>query len=162
VVREHGGITDPVLRDRLVRVHVESEVLRLLRLRAVSARVRGEAPGPEASVGKLLADEVGQKLFGVAKDLAGPGGMLTDVGPLGAPVGIWHHGFLFAPALTIGGGTSQVQRNIVAERVLGLPHDPSAPPDGRGRSSTADPDPAAATEAGIGVDGEADTGPTVH
>ena len=49
--------------------------------------------------------------------------MLTDRGPLGAPVDVWHYGFLFAPALTVGGGTGEVQRNIVAERVLGLPHD---------------------------------------
>jgi alkylation response protein AidB-like acyl-CoA dehydrogenase len=50
--------------------------------------------------------------------------MLTDAGPLGAPAGLWPHGFLFAPALTIGGGTGEVQRNIIAERSLGLPHEP--------------------------------------
>jgi 3-oxochol-4-en-24-oyl-CoA dehydrogenase len=122
--RTDGQRLDPVLRDRLTRLHVESEVLRLLRLRTVSARVRGTEPGPEASVGKVLADEVGQRLFGLAKDLAGPGGMLADHGPLEASAGIWHHGFLFAPALTIGGGTSEVQRNIIAERALGLPHEP--------------------------------------
>jgi alkylation response protein AidB-like acyl-CoA dehydrogenase len=61
--------------------------------------------------------------MGRAKDLAGPGGMHTDVGPGGADAAMWHHGFLFAPALTVGGGTGEVQRNIVAERVLGLPHD---------------------------------------
>jgi alkylation response protein AidB-like acyl-CoA dehydrogenase len=51
--------------------------------------------------------------------------MLTDQGPLGAGVGLWHHGYLFARALTIGGGTGEVQRNIIAERALGLPHDPT-------------------------------------
>jgi 3-oxochol-4-en-24-oyl-CoA dehydrogenase len=61
--------------------------------------------------------------MGIAKDLAAAGGMLDDHGPLGTDVGPWHHGFLFAPALTVGGGTGEVQRNIVAERVLGLPHD---------------------------------------
>jgi alkylation response protein AidB-like acyl-CoA dehydrogenase len=126
--RGNGQAIDPLLRDRLVRLYVDGEVLRLLRLRTISARVRGAAPGPEASVGKVLADEVGQRLFGLAKDLAGPGGMLTDQGPLGAPVDIWHYGFLFAPALTIGGGTAEVQRNIVAERALGLPHDPDPHP----------------------------------
>ncbi|MDQ1446276.1 MAG: hypothetical protein QOI20_2740, partial [Acidimicrobiaceae bacterium] len=50
-------------------------------------------------------------------------GMLNDVGPMGAAAGEWAFGYLFAPALTIGGGTSEVQRNIIAERVLGLPHD---------------------------------------
>jgi alkylation response protein AidB-like acyl-CoA dehydrogenase len=49
--------------------------------------------------------------------------MLTDHGPLGVPVDLWHYGFLFAPALTVGGGTGEVQRNIIGERALGLPHD---------------------------------------
>ena len=84
----------------------------------------GEPPGAEASIRKILADEHGQRIMGLAKDLAGAGGMLADVGPLGQGADLWHHGFLFAPALTVGGGTTQVQKNIVAERVLGLPHDP--------------------------------------
>jgi alkylation response protein AidB-like acyl-CoA dehydrogenase len=102
---------------------VESQILRLIRLRTVTAAIKGTAPGPEASIRKILADEHGQHILAAAKDLAGAGGMLTDVGPLGDAVGLWHHGYLFAPALTIGGGTGDVQRNIVAERVLGLPHD---------------------------------------
>jgi len=124
VVRAAGGTADPVLRQRLAQLHIEHEILRLIRLRTVTARIKGEPPGPEASVRKILADEHGQRIMALAKDLAGAGGMLTDVGPLGADVAVWHHGFLFAPALTIGGGTGEVQRNILAERVLGLPHDP--------------------------------------
>jgi 3-oxochol-4-en-24-oyl-CoA dehydrogenase len=126
LVRERGGVDDPALRDRVVRLHIESEVLRLIRLRTVSAMVQGREPGPEASIRKVLADEHGQHVFGLAKDLTGAAGMLTDRGPLGAPADLWHHGFLFAPALTVGGGTGEVQRNIVGERVLGLPHDPAA------------------------------------
>ena len=72
---------------------------------------------------KILADEHGQHVMAAAKDLAGAGAMLSDVGPLGTDVSVWNFGYLFAPALTIGGGTGDVQRNIVAERVLGLPHD---------------------------------------
>jgi alkylation response protein AidB-like acyl-CoA dehydrogenase len=54
----------------------------------------------------------------------GAHGVLAEAGPLGAPDEFgWSYGYLFAPALTIGGGTTQVQRNILAERVLGLPHD---------------------------------------
>jgi alkylation response protein AidB-like acyl-CoA dehydrogenase len=124
LVREAGGVDDPVLRSRLVDLHIESEILRLIRLRTVSAAVRGEAPGPEASIRKVLADEHGQHVFELAKDLAGAHGMLTDGGPLGRPVGVWHHGFLFSRALTIGGGTAEVQRNIIGERVLGLPPEP--------------------------------------
>jgi 3-oxochol-4-en-24-oyl-CoA dehydrogenase len=124
-VRGRGGVTDPALRQRLAALYIEHEVLRLTRLRTVSARVRGEEPGPEVSVGKIMADEHGQKLFNLAKDLAGADAMLTDTGPCGSEPGLWHHGFLFAPALTIGGGTGEVQRNILGERVLGLPAEPS-------------------------------------
>jgi alkylation response protein AidB-like acyl-CoA dehydrogenase len=124
LVRERGGVTDPALRQRVAALHIESELLRLVRLRTVSAAIRGQAPGPEASVRKVLADEHGQHVFGLAKDLTGAGGMLADRGPLGAPPDLWHHGFLFAPALTVGGGTGEVQRNIIGERVLGLPHEP--------------------------------------
>jgi len=136
---------DPVLRQALVRAWIEGEVLRLIRMRSLSARLAGRTPGPEASVQKLLADEHGQHVMEVAKDLAGASGMLAGSGPAGvlsarsqrgateirfapdlmpgvAPV--WHYGYLFAPALTIGGGTWAVQRNIIAEWVLGLPRDP--------------------------------------
>lgn len=135
VVRSAGGISDPVLRDRAARLHIEGEVLRLIRLRTLSARLAGRQPGPEASVRKALADDHGQHVMQLAKDLGGAHGMLTDTGPLGQPGEFprshsvvegwnhWHGGYLFSPALTIGGGTSEVQRNIVAERVLGLPHD---------------------------------------
>jgi alkylation response protein AidB-like acyl-CoA dehydrogenase len=123
LVRASGGAPDPILRQRLAQLHIESELLRLIRLRTVTARIKGEPPGAEASVRKILADEHGQRIMGLAKDLAGPGGMLSSAGPLGQDPAMWHYGFLFAPALTIGGGTGEVQRNIVAERVLGLPHD---------------------------------------
>ena len=145
LVRRAGGTSDRLLRHRLVRVWVEGEILRLIRLRTVSAAVAGRAPGPEASVRKALADDHGQNVMEVAKDLSGAHG-LTDAGPFealsarggrpGSPghdagagdgsthdwrPAIWSHGYLFARALTIGGGTAEVQRNIIAERVLGLP-----------------------------------------
>ncbi len=123
LIRAAGGVTDPLLRQRLARLHTTEEILRLIRLRTVSARIRGEQPGPEASIRKVLADEHGQAIMAMAKDLAGAGGMLADVGPTGGHDAFWPFGFLFAPALTVGGGTGDVQRNILAERVLGLPHD---------------------------------------
>jgi alkylation response protein AidB-like acyl-CoA dehydrogenase len=123
LVRERGGTADPVLRQRLSRLYAEAEVLRLIRLRTVTARIKGEPPGAEASIRKAMADDHGRHIMELAKDLAGASGMLADAGPLGAEPGMWTHGFLFSPALTIGGGTSVVQRNIIAERVLGLPHD---------------------------------------
>jgi len=146
LVRDAGGLGDPLLVDRLVQVYIEGEVLSLIRARTLMARLRGEAPGAEASVRKALADDHGQHVMELAKDLCGAHGMLTDAAPLGAkpgerftpvvtgsgqtgegpapqPTDPWHDGFMFSPALTIGGGTSEVQRNIIAERVLGLPHD---------------------------------------
>ena len=123
LIRAQGGLDDAELRQRAARLHIESEILRLIRLRTVSAAIRGEQPGPEASVRKVLADEHGQEVMGFVKDLCGPSGMLEDGRPLGSDPGMWHFGFLFSQALTIGGGTGDVQRNILAERVLGLPHD---------------------------------------
>ncbi|HUS61750.1 MAG TPA: acyl-CoA dehydrogenase family protein [Acidimicrobiales bacterium] len=123
-VRERGSTTDHGLRQRLAALYIEAEVLRLIRLRTVTSAIKGRPPGPEASVRKALSDEHGQHVLALAKDLAGPRGMLANSGPLGGPDDAgWSFGYLFAPALTIGGGTSEVQRNIIAERVLGLPHD---------------------------------------
>jgi alkylation response protein AidB-like acyl-CoA dehydrogenase len=137
LVRRGGGVADPRLRQELARVWAEGEILRLIRLRTVSAAVAGKSPGPEASVRKALADEHGQRVMETALRLAGSRAMLAGAGPeptakasAGAagggwtwPEEVWSKGYLFSRALTIGGGTSEVQRNIVAERVLGLPHD---------------------------------------
>jgi alkylation response protein AidB-like acyl-CoA dehydrogenase len=142
-----GSPLSPTLRQRLARVWVEGEVLRLIRLRTLSARLSGRPPGPEASVQKLLADEHGQRVMELAKDLVGTSGMLTGSGPAGKLPSdrrggateirvdenlfpdverVWHYGFLFEPALTIGGGTWAVQRNIIGELVLGLPREPGS------------------------------------
>ena len=111
-------------RQRLAGLYIEAEVLRFLRLRALSAQMGQREPGPEASVRKALADHHGQKLFRLALELCGAHGMLTQHNPDVLPGPFpWAIGFLFSPALTIGGGTAEVQRNIIAERVLGLPRD---------------------------------------
>ncbi len=126
IAREQGPLAAH-RRDELVRLHVEGEILRLLNLRAISEVAAGREPGPETSVKKIVADEHGQRLMDLAKDLAGPAGMTSDVGPFGGPVDEWHWGFLFSRALTIGGGTGQVLRNVVGERLLGLPREPEVP-----------------------------------
>ncbi len=124
MVRAHGGVDDAMLRQRLAALYVEQEVLRLIRLRTVSARVRGLEPGPEVSVRKALADEHGQHVMAMAVELAGTDGLVVDRGPFGTVDSEWSRGYLYSRALTIGGGTSEVQRNIIGERVLGLPRDP--------------------------------------
>jgi 3-oxochol-4-en-24-oyl-CoA dehydrogenase len=123
LVRTGGGTREHSLRQRLADVYIEGELLAIIRMRTLMAKLRGEQPGPEASVRKALADDHGQHVMELAKDLAGTAGLLSDTGPLGTDGGEWGYGFLYARALTIGGGTSEVQRNIIGERVLGLPHD---------------------------------------
>jgi alkylation response protein AidB-like acyl-CoA dehydrogenase len=125
LVRDHGGTADALLRQRLARLYCEAEVLRLIRLRTVSARVRGLEPGPEASVRKALSDVHGQHVMETAMELAGTHGLRSDLGPYGEPDRTgWQYGYMYARALTIGGGTSEVQRNILGEKVLGLPREP--------------------------------------
>lgn len=132
---KRAPVTDPVLRQSIAKVHIEHHVLELIRMRTLSARIRGEQPGPEASVRKILADEHGQHVMELALSLQGASGMIANahVGGLSGTQGasameaaVWYYGFLFAQALTIGGGTGAVQRNIVGERVLDLPHEPEA------------------------------------
>ena len=114
-VRAHGGTRDRKLRQQLARLYTESEVLRPQSgLRTVSARLRGLEPGPEASVRKTMADRHGQHVMALAKALGGAHGMLADRGPFGEiDGGIWNYGYLYSRALTIGGGTSEAQRNIL-------------------------------------------------
>jgi alkylation response protein AidB-like acyl-CoA dehydrogenase len=124
------GATTALQRDALVRVWSEGRILALLRRRLIAAALQGRVPGPEASVRKALADDHGQHVMGLAKELSGTAGMLASSGPFGRVGAVstdWHHSFLYAQALTIGGGTSAVQRNIIAERALGLPREPVAP-----------------------------------
>jgi alkylation response protein AidB-like acyl-CoA dehydrogenase len=123
LVRAEGGVADAMLRQKLASLYIEQEVLRLIRLRTVSARVRGLEPGPEVSVRKALADEHGQHVMALAVELAGTDGLVLDRGPFGSDDATWAKGYLYSRALTVGGGTSEVQRNIIGERVLGLPRD---------------------------------------
>ena len=136
------GVADPHLRQRIAHVYTEHTLLDLIRLRTLTAALKGEAPGPEASIRKILADEHGQHVMSLARDMVGAHAMLTGgdgtdafvpgtdtkgLGPDRPAGGLahpgWYDGYMFSQALTIGGGTGDVQRNIVAERVLGLPHD---------------------------------------
>lgn len=120
LVRDRGITLTGDLRQRLAAGYIEGEIMRYHQLRQISAKVN-KKPGPDASLRKALKDPHGKTVFTLAKDLMGAGGMLAaDHDPVWEP---WASGFLFSPALTVGGGTAEVLRNIIAERILGLPHD---------------------------------------
>jgi 3-oxochol-4-en-24-oyl-CoA dehydrogenase len=128
VVRKHGGELTSRERDDLVRCWSHGEILRFLRLRLTENALAGRATGSDASLRKALADDHGQEVMGLANRLAESAGMLANHGPCGLEGEegrSWYWGFLYSQALTIGGGTSVVQRNIIAERMLGLPKDAS-------------------------------------
>ena len=126
---------DPVRRDRLVDLYVESEVMRLTMLRAEQQR-SGGTPGPEGSLGRLLVSEHQQRCFAFIVDLLGAEGMLISDYEMRRPEIIGEialgpddkvdlqKGFLSTVGGTIGGGTTDISRNILGERVLGLPKEP--------------------------------------
>jgi alkylation response protein AidB-like acyl-CoA dehydrogenase len=111
----NGGsvVDDPVTRQRLAQLYIESEVLRLNAYRGLTATMKYGVPGPEGSLGKWHWSEVNQALTELAMDIAGPRAALND--------SEWTYRFLRARANSIEGGTTEILRNIVAERVLGLP-----------------------------------------
>ena len=120
---------DVALRDRLVQLWIESEVVRLTGIRAAQKRATG-TPGPEESTTKLMVSELNKKATNLAVDLLGPAGALYSTYEMTRPESIGgpraddiQAAFLRARANTIEGGTSEIMRNILAERVLGLPGD---------------------------------------
>jgi len=134
------GLDDPVLRDALMEVWVEEQVVRLLMLRAEQNRKQG-TPGPESSLGKIAVSPHHQRLLRVCMEMLGAEGMLIDNYDMirpetvsesllgGASAGTVQKNFLATLGATIGGGTTEIAKNIVGERVLGLPKEPSVDRD---------------------------------
>ncbi len=112
---EHGAI-----RQRLAQLAIEAQALRYTQYRHVTKRVRDE-PGPEASVAKLFGTELNLRIMRLALDILGPEGLVERAVGTTDESAKWLRRILAARAFTIGGGTSEVQRNIIAERALGLP-----------------------------------------
>ena len=111
--RETGASKDPVIRQRFAQLYAEAQVLRLNAYRGLTKLQAHGAPGPEGSLGKWHWAEVNQSLSALALDLAGPRAQLVD--------DPWTYRYLRARANSIEGGTTEILKNIVAERVLGLP-----------------------------------------
>jgi len=127
IARQHAPITDPVLRQKIVRLHILGEIQRMSSLRAKAARAAGvKLTGAEPNIAKLTMSEVTRLAADVALAVQGPAGtLLRDPAcdPAGAELA------LFAPAVSIYGGTDQVQRNIIGERILQLPSEPRVDKD---------------------------------
>ncbi|MEB3071469.1 acyl-CoA dehydrogenase family protein [[Mycobacterium] vasticus] len=124
----HGNraADDPELRDRIAQAWIDVELVRLNGMRNLAKVLSGNEPGPEGSMSKLFGQHVEQHLHELALDLGGEFGIL-DRGAADAPDGgKWALGWLRTRASTIGGGTSEIQRNVLAERILGQPRDPWA------------------------------------
>ncbi len=112
---------DPVVRQALAQCWIETEALRLTSLRSVTRRLRGEPPGPEGSVLKLAFSDAYGRMADTASAILGLHGQLWRGAARAPDGGRWAFQALFARRFGIAGGTSEIQRNIIGERVLGLP-----------------------------------------
>jgi len=124
-LRSTGSWTDPRERQRFARLWTDAELIRLLSLRMLTSQLAGDDASAFASIRKCLADVFGQDVLSFVKDRRGATGMLGSQDEHSEHDDVYHWGYLFSRALTIGGGTSEVQRNIIGERLLGLPREPS-------------------------------------
>jgi alkylation response protein AidB-like acyl-CoA dehydrogenase len=125
------AIDDPLIRQKLGEIYTEIEVLRYASLRILSSLEKGQRPGPESSIAKLHYSELDKHIQEVIMDILGPYGQQIGGGPddfkFSADAdeygesGSWAYTFLYSRAGTIYAGSSEIQKNILGERVLGLP-----------------------------------------
>jgi alkylation response protein AidB-like acyl-CoA dehydrogenase len=119
-----GVVDDPVVRQLLAQAWIEVEIFRLHNARTLMRLSRGEALGAETSVVKLWWAGVSQRLYETATDVLGPVALLTFEDAHAIDGGRWAHELLATRANSIQGGTSEIQRNVMGERLLGLPREP--------------------------------------
>jgi alkylation response protein AidB-like acyl-CoA dehydrogenase len=114
-------VTDPILLDRIAREWIELQALRYTNIRSLTTLMKTGIPGPEGSAAKLVWSENNQRLTKLALEILGADAQLTDGGANGSADGYWQYQQLRSRGNTIEAGSSEILRNIVAERVLGLP-----------------------------------------
>lgn len=127
LLERHSPVTDPVMRQRLAQLWIEDRLVTLTNQRAAARRRAGQPPGPEGSVSKLFFSEHTKRLQECAIDLEGPAGQAWSDDDRWLDRTAWS--FLRVRSKTIAGGTSEVQRNILGERILGLPREPAVDRD---------------------------------
>jgi alkylation response protein AidB-like acyl-CoA dehydrogenase len=111
----------PVIRQRLAQLAIDCEALKYTRLRSLTRQLRGEPPGPEGSILKLTGSELGVRIAEVAGELLGMHVLVNQASDVVPDAPRWFNRVLAARQYTISAGTSEIQRNIIGERVLGLP-----------------------------------------
>jgi alkylation response protein AidB-like acyl-CoA dehydrogenase len=114
-------VEDPEMRQRLAQLFIESEILRLGAYRGLTHVMKKGVPGPEGSLGKWQWSDTNQALTQLAMDIEGPYSQLTAGSEYAIENGDWQYYFLRSRANSIEGGTTEILKNITAERVLGLP-----------------------------------------
>jgi alkylation response protein AidB-like acyl-CoA dehydrogenase len=117
---------DPVVRQRLADIAIRVEAMKLEAYRQLTAALRGRPAGISASINKLVATELNHDLARAALEVMGSYGPLGRHDLRARDRGLWPVDFMFSLGLIIGGGTSQIQKNIIAERGLGMPREPKA------------------------------------
>jgi alkylation response protein AidB-like acyl-CoA dehydrogenase len=113
--------TDPVMRQKIAQLWIDTECLKFTGARAITKLLKGEMPGPEASTGKMGWVETHQKLQELAMEIEGPYSQLLRGSDWAIDGGLWQYTFLRSRANSIEGGTTEIQKNIIGERILGLP-----------------------------------------
>ena len=121
LARRTGRAADTRLRQEMARGWIDVEVMRLMNCRTLTRLARGEEPGPESSLVKLFWASLTQRLHDLALRTAGPASELLAGSQHAVDDGRWPHAFLWSRVGAIAGGTSEVQANIIAQRILGLP-----------------------------------------
>jgi alkylation response protein AidB-like acyl-CoA dehydrogenase len=119
--REHEANADPALRDIVVDCWSQAEAYTLETYRTVSRLLQGQKIGPEASLNKIFWSELDLRMHETALRILEERGELLPEAPAAKGVGSWLDGYLFSLSGPIYAGTNEIQRNIIAERILGLP-----------------------------------------
>jgi alkylation response protein AidB-like acyl-CoA dehydrogenase len=127
LARERGVAGDPLVRDRLADLEIRVRIMRRTGMRTIEDILAQGEPGPASSTARLFIAVFEQDLHEAAVDLLGAEGLLTRDDPAAVQRGRWVGGFLSSRSSTIGAGTAEIQRNTIAEQVLGLPRDPAMP-----------------------------------
>jgi alkylation response protein AidB-like acyl-CoA dehydrogenase len=123
LAEERGSFDDLRLSRRLAQAYTEVKLFQLLIWRTLSRMGRGTSPGPEASVSKVYWSEMSQRLHALAMDVLGPASPLFGSARGNPDSGTWQRSWLYYLAASIFAGTNEIQRNVIAERVLGLPRE---------------------------------------